>query len=324
MKKSLGLFLILFSLLILSCGCSRNAEPSNLQTAGSVLPLSFSSEDKLQDYLKEKNLDKDTVYYVPPVDKAQFTLEEITMREEGYITFAYKINTPLSPEVALDSHDRSRIDYLFCTTYLPTGSYSMEGYSRAAANGAKVYQKDGVEYLREEEYEKNTPGRLLLSYNYYFLKDDHLVCLHLPPLADPESLLDSFPLEKRGLPECVFAFPSDEELASLSIEEKRAKCQIPEDVLQKMTTKDLLVTVLNCPLYPAEEAAISAVLLTSEEVLLLSARNSNGLDALLQRGDLKAALEETDPQNVNYSSEMRREMGIEILFPALQSYCRKE
>ena len=122
----------------------------------------------------------------------------------------------------------------------------------------------------------------------------------------------------------VFAFPSDEELASLSIEEKRAKCQIPEDVLQKMSTKDLLVTVLNCPLYPAEEAAISAVLLTSEEVLLMSARNSNGLDALLQRGDLKAALEETDPQNVNYSSEMRREMGIEILFPALQSYCSKE
>ncbi len=205
MKKTFGLFLILFSLLILSCGCSRNAELPNggepLQTEGSFLPLSFSSEDMLRDYLKKNNLDKDTVFFVPPVDKAQFSLEEITMREGGYITFAYKINTPLSPEAALDSHDRSRIDYLFCTTYLPTGSYSLEGYSRAAAGGAKVYQKDGVEYLREEEYEKNTPGRLLLSYNYYFLKDDHLVCLHLPPLADPESLLDYFPLEKRGLQE---------------------------------------------------------------------------------------------------------------------------
>lgn len=109
--------------------------------------------------------------------------------------------------------------------------------------------------------------------------------------------------------------PGTPEWRKLSVRQRLASCQIPEEVIQGMSTDALLETVLHCP-YIIDIAAYSTLKQGVERTFL----KIPALKELLDRSDVRLAIQRYKSENKAAKSTVRSEDMLEIYLEGISRY----
>ncbi len=151
-------------------------------------PKEFFCFEEFVEYEKDKGEDASECYYIPSALGGDYELYKILRQEKNstynyeYIEVKYKLRG-----VEIDEGSNIDIRTKLISCEYSVREYSDEAFANYIDNGFEAFEYNGREIYKIDNY--TVDNSTLMSYRVIFLKDGHLIGMHIPAIDTFENMM---------------------------------------------------------------------------------------------------------------------------------------
>ena len=174
--------------------------PQGNQGSGGALtataPYTFTSVEAFEAFERKAGAKSVTSYYVPRSLSPDYTLAQITKRDDVYVMFEYTVSaSKVASASKLSEYDAERLQTLICRCSLyEDGKTALK--ESFIDQGFEKIEYNGKTYYRWDEHAENNPEKQVIGYEIAFLEDGKLIFMHLPAVDTFENMMRFAVLQK--------------------------------------------------------------------------------------------------------------------------------